>query len=392
MIGGNRVPMMLPSVSVPRSFFGIHAQDIQSISDPRTALFPEMGHGTFRILEPFYSAWSNIEPVSAAASDFSYITAMVDGLIAVGIKPIWCFRGTPAWARVGDETTPATTAAYHGWLARSAAAMSGKAIIYHLWNEMDSATFYKGTTSDAIDALTGAATIIKGVDPTATVWAPSVTANGNAWLNTVLASGALDDCDAVTFHGYAYPAAPEGMIPVISKFRSLAEYHDFSGLYMTEWGWTSFIASGQTETYPTLMSDAQAAAYMVRGFLIAAMYGVQGAHFFSIDGDKTGNAEFSCVKFVDDETQQVLQDPGTAVQYLISVIGGGTLYSMSHRGNLWRVYWTNGASSGAIYWSDDTTTTNVDLSAVASLKSVLGAALSPSVSYSVTSSPVYAFN
>jgi hypothetical protein len=140
-------------------------------------------------------AWNGIEP-SLNQYDWIKYDAMFESIQQAGLVAEATLVGIPDWAKPTGGAMIIDPSHYADWQTYIRAAVgrynihSGtvtKAVsIWEIWNEPYQDTVWQGSAADMVTTLNLAYSTIKGIDPQAQVWSPSV---GNAAILTGLAYG-----------------------------------------------------------------------------------------------------------------------------------------------------------------------------------------------------------
>ncbi len=166
----------LKGTVVNDSLFGLHVKDAQN------GVWPNIDFGSIRLWDNA-TAWANIETSKGVfnwtALDNSVANANKNGMTDI----LMVLSGTPAWATSQRNPTalpapdasgvPANMADWDNWVRAVATRYKGKIKIYQPWNEANLSTFFTGTPAQLADLTKRAYDIIKGIDPSATIVAPS---------------------------------------------------------------------------------------------------------------------------------------------------------------------------------------------------------------------------
>jgi hypothetical protein len=168
----------LTGTTVQRSLFGMHVFNLQD------GVFPTIAIGSVRLWDN-QTTWSSIE---TAQDQFNW--AKLDGAVATaqrnGVNDIlMVLAGTPAWATdnpaaggaagvlPGAAGMPKNLADWDDWVRQVATRYKGRITSYQPWNEANLTTFSTGTPKQMADLTKHAYDIIKSIDPSAKVVAPS---------------------------------------------------------------------------------------------------------------------------------------------------------------------------------------------------------------------------
>ncbi len=166
----------LKGTVIKDSLFGLHVKDAQN------GVWPNIEFGSIRLWDNA-TAWANIETSKGVfnwtALDNSVANANKNGMTDI----LMVLSGTPAWATSQRNPTalpapdasgvPSNMADWDNWVRAVATRYKGKIKIYQPWNEANLSTFFTGTPAQLADLTKRAYDIIKGIDPSATIVAPS---------------------------------------------------------------------------------------------------------------------------------------------------------------------------------------------------------------------------
>ena len=288
-------PLPVPTVPVPREFFGVHLID-QKIWP--TVSIGALGKGTL-------TSWTYIER-SRGIYDWSNLDAWVDLAKQHGIDYFFSFDGFPRWA---TSDAGSCQAAYVPGTYFCAALPSDLTIVdefitalvaryrqrikyYELMNEPYVVGRYwwgRGMrVADLVTFAKRAIRIIRSVDPQARIIAPSMTAEeGNArYAERYYAEGGPTDVDIISLHAYATPNFPEQITSGGAELGPLLSVIDKNGLrdkplWDTEGAW-----SGVTDQdFPN--ADQQA-AFLARYYLLHWSEGLTRLYWYAWDNSRWG--------------------------------------------------------------------------------------------------------
>ena len=166
----------LKGTVIDDSLFGLHVKDAQD------GVWPNIKFGSIRLWDNGTS-WTNIE-TSRGVFNWTALDNSVANANKKGMSDIlMVLSGTPAWATSQRNPAalpapdasgvPANMADWDNWVRAVATRYKGKIKIYQPWNEANLSTFYTGTPAQMADMTKRAYDIIKSIDPTATIVAPS---------------------------------------------------------------------------------------------------------------------------------------------------------------------------------------------------------------------------
>jgi len=166
----------LKGTVIDDSLFGLHVKDAQD------GVWPNIKFGSIRLWDNGTS-WTNIE-TSRGVFNWTALDNSVANANKKGMSDIlMVLSGTPAWATSQRNPAalpapdasgvPANMADWDNWVRAVATRYKGKIKIYQPWNEANLSTFYTGSPAQMADMTKRAYDIIKSIDPTATIVAPS---------------------------------------------------------------------------------------------------------------------------------------------------------------------------------------------------------------------------
>jgi len=177
----NLIPIKNPSKNLENtviddSLFGLHVKDEQ------LGVWPTIKFGSLRLWDNGTS-WANIE-TSRGVFDWTNLDNAVATANKNGLSDIlMVLSGTPAWATnqrnplalpAPDASgVPANMADWDNWVRAVATRYKGQIKIYQPWNEANLTTFFTGTPAQMADMTKRAYDIVKSIDPSATIVAPS---------------------------------------------------------------------------------------------------------------------------------------------------------------------------------------------------------------------------
>jgi len=170
------VPQTPKGTVIKDSLFGMHVYNAE------VGEWPTIGFGSLRLWDN-KTSWANIERTQGVF-DWTALDTAVATSKAKGVNDIlMVLAGTPAWAtddpsptalpQPGAAGMPRELAWWDTWVTQVVTRYKGKITSYQPWNEANLATFSTGSAQDMADLTKRAYDIIKRIDPSATVVAPS---------------------------------------------------------------------------------------------------------------------------------------------------------------------------------------------------------------------------
>jgi hypothetical protein len=149
-------------------------------------------------------------------------------------------------------------------------------MIYELWNEPNT-IYFSGTVHDMVIITNHEHDIIRRIDPTAIIIAPS---GGAAYMDRFFAAGGTRDVDVVSYH--EYNSTPEDVIGTINSLRWVLAKYGLADkpLWDTEGGWGPIpYVNGTVEDYP---------GYIARRYLIEWSLGTDRFYWYAWNNDRFG--------------------------------------------------------------------------------------------------------
>ena len=186
--------------------------------------------------------WSAIERVKGRY-DFAAYDALLAGLTAHHIKPLFIFDYGNDLYQTGAPRSPEARAAFARFAAASVTHFKGKPILWEIWNEPNG-SFWKPQANAAEYGRLALQTAqaIKEADPNATVLAPGTSGIPLDFLESVFQKGLLRYSDAVSLHPYRgdRPESAAADYPAVRRLiRQYAPPGKAIPLVSSEWGYTS---------------------------------------------------------------------------------------------------------------------------------------------------------
>jgi hypothetical protein len=160
---------------------------------------------------------------------------------------------------------PNSVAAFAKWAGAAARRFSGRNIIWEIWNEPNIHFWQpKPDVQQYITLARATATAIREADARATVVGPAISGFDPPFMETILASGALEYLDAVTVHPYRdYKKPPESAAADYAKLRELIERHAPAAkknkipILSGEWGYATHTKGLPLETQAAFAARQQ---------------------------------------------------------------------------------------------------------------------------------------
>ena len=268
--------------------------------------------------------WAALEP-SNGTYNWTPMDNLVSAAKAAGVNTImYTFFETPQWASsnstqacsatqnagvYGCAAPPKNINDWDAFVTAVATRYKGEIQYYELWNEPNVSTEFSGTVQQMVTMAQSAYSIIKSIDPAATVLSPGVAVGGiepyspgcpssQCWLAEYLQDGGGQYADGVAFHGKTClsdqslcvqegiacssteieACAGTGLMAQVNDVRSLMAAYGLSGkpLVDTEGGYSDEV--GQKSLWGSV---DQQTAFVSRFFIVQASQGLEVAVYFS---------------------------------------------------------------------------------------------------------------
>lgn len=278
----------LPAVidtPIPRSYFGIHVKH-------ETQTWPtDIDFGGWRIIDNSV-LWRELEPerkkwVFYHLNDLAGVAEKhhVSVLYTLGFTPKWASARPNEQLQQGGAAEPKDMQDWRDYVQAVATQYKGRIHDWEIWNEANDRAFYSGSTEQLIKLAQAAYEILKQVDPSNTVIAPSVTygMQGTSWLDAYLRAGGGKYADVIAYH--LYVSRPEDELPLIQKIRSImaADGVGNKPLWNTETGWFIQNKAGDVPAAKGPISPSEAGAYAIRSYALAWNAGVSRYYWYTWD-------------------------------------------------------------------------------------------------------------
>lgn len=285
------VPVPAP---VPASFFGMH------MNMGRRADFgwPSIPFGSWRLIHPS-TVWSGLEPSSGQWRWETLDRAVADAeqrgvepFLTLGFTPDWAARkkaGAPVPKEGHAAFPPRDPAEWRRYVKAVAERYRGRVRWFELWNEphfseTDRVDYGFGMADMVVLARVAHETL-REVDPDNRLvsFSPPGAERGIRRLELFFERGGGAHVDAIGFHFYTTPPAPEAVATLATRLRAVANQHGLAGkpIWNTEAGYLTedpehAIAAGpinrQGDRY---LTQAEAAAFVPRTLLMALHAGIE---------------------------------------------------------------------------------------------------------------------
>lgn len=199
----------------------------------------------------------------------------------LGYSALWA-SSAPSGASSPGFYPPKSTADFAAYARAVVRRYKDRVHTWEVWNEQNSATFWKGGVSAAGYAALLKATYaaIKAEDPGATVVFGGTVGFDRAFMDGIVAAGAWSSFDALAIHTYV-AGQPETSMVVswLDNARAYVAAKGTKPLWLTEFGWSTYTGSG---TGYIGVSETRQAEYTARTYLHAAEVGVRGVFVYNL--------------------------------------------------------------------------------------------------------------
>lgn len=286
------------SRTITSSFFGLH------VANASTGVPRDIDYAWVRCHDTYGGTrWHTINP-SNGTFVYTNPDAFIDAFAAAGKEIVFLLGFTPDWASASTPNTgkydngttaratnqpPSNTAFWDAFCSAMATRYANRGVKYwEIWNEVNYTSYWSGTAAQLATLVRRASQVIKGIDATAKILAPTIQepetgGSGIAYLNSWMAAsdGAAgtgkDWMDFCSIHMY----------PPKYNFSVHAQQYDNTRAALDAAGKTS-TAIWNTET-GVLQGDgiqpAVKAKWLKRSLALAAAKGVQRFAWYAYDND-----------------------------------------------------------------------------------------------------------
>jgi hypothetical protein len=277
-----------PSDPIPQTYFGLHIHRATT-----TTTWPSVPFGSWRLwaagvnwlkLQPDRGAWqlATLDRCIELAEEHH-----VAVMLTLGRTPQWASArpdeaaGSPRNPAPGGAAPPKNHSDWQNYARALATRYKGRIEAYEIWNEPNLANFYSGSPEQMITLAREAYVIIKEVDPTALVVAPSaVGPTGAAWLDKYFQLGGGNYADVIAYHFYMGSADPESMLERIREVQRVLAIHNINKpLWDTENGCCFPVPK-------SFKSEQEKSAYVARAYILDWAAGVLRFYWYSWDNQE----------------------------------------------------------------------------------------------------------
>lgn len=295
-------------------------------------------------------AWPQLEP-ARGRWEFALLDRYVRLVAQKHVEILLTLGLTPAWASArpnetsayqpGNAAEPRDLEEWENYVRVVATRYKGVIHSYEVWNEPNIRGTFSGSEDKMLELSQIAYKVLKSIDPTITVVSPSATTgSGLRWLEYFLKSGGCRYIDVVGYHFYVTPGPPEAMVPLIRQVEHIARSHSCGDkpLWNTESGWTS---------PKQFSSDAEAASYVMRTYLLNWVMGVERCYWYAWDNHNWSTLDLTS------RTDGRITSAGVAYDIVHKWMQDAVLSSCSRQhSGLWICEVRREGSTNEILWSD----------------------------------------
>ena len=275
-----------PRNPVTATFFGMHNHEPLN-ANRRISI----DVGTYRLWDADVN-WPNLEPRRGQWT-WTRLDSIINLAEQRGWQVIVPLAFSPRWAsarpnedafndpaRIGWSAEPADIADWRDYVRAVVSRYAGRVHIYEVWNEPNNRNFYTGSIAALIQLQREAYTIVKEIDPNATVVSPAVAHNagtGLTYFDRLLSQGIAPYIDVVAYHFYIDADPPESLPDVISTVQRMMTQRGVGSkpLWNTEASWAA--------DHITFPSEEIQAAWLARAYLLNWAAGVGQLDWYSWD-------------------------------------------------------------------------------------------------------------
>lgn len=336
-----------PDHPITAEYFGMHIHHAASGTP-----WPAVRFASWRLWDSGV-AWPQVEP-EPDKWDFTLLDRYVQIAAEHDVEIVLTLGLTPTWASArpwepsaygrGNAAEPSRLADWEDYVRIVATRYKGAIRSYEIWNEPNIRANFSGSPEEMLQLSRTAYEVMKRVDPRITVVSPSATTSaGVAWLNEFLAQGGCKYSDVIGYHFYVTPDLPEAMISLIKKVKGLLHSRGCENkpLWNTESGWAK---------PKHFSSDAEAAGYLMRTYLVNWLMGVERCYWYSWDNHNWSTLELTT------RDGNHMTTVGAAYGVIRVWMVGAVLRSCSlQTPGVWTCSFDQGPAKSWIVWSENGT-------------------------------------
>lgn len=284
--------------SIPDTMFGLHVNRLGAHNS-----WPQTGQKIIR-LHDTGTHWCNLE-TAPGVWDFSRLDYYVQYATNNNLLPnlIYNMGQTPVHASgnpgvggfyctgYGSSAPPADMEAWRTYVTKVGQRYQGKIRYWEIWNEWDIPGNYSGDVANMVEMTRIAKEVLKGIDPTNVIVAPSVTARlGTQFVDRFLQAGGGAHVDIMNIHLYE-PGPIEEIASAVSNIRTIMAANSVGSkpLWDTEGGFgCDPVAQPGCVSAGTVGANELAAP--LRNFLVLWAKGVSNMNYYHWEGGSATGA------------------------------------------------------------------------------------------------------
>jgi len=335
-----------PPGAVEAAFFGMHIHRAAA-----GTAWPAVTFSEWRLWDAGVT-WPQLE-TEPGKWDFelldTYVTLAtehkVDLLLTLGLTPAWASArpDEPSAYGRGNAAQPRRIADWEEYVRVVATRYRGRIHEYEIWNEPNVKGTFTGSADEMAQLSRAAYRVLKSVDPTITVISPAATAEqGVGWLDDFLRHGGCESADVIGYHFYVTPQPPEAVPALVRSVRRVLHRRgcDRKPLWNTESGWAE---------PKRFSSDEEAAAYLMRSYLLNWLLGVQRCYWYAWDNHNWSTLDLTA-------RSGEMTDAGGSYDVIRQWMLGATLYRCNRNPTgLWTCRLDRASTTTMVLWSENRT-------------------------------------
>ena len=221
--------------------------------------------------------WDAIE-AQPGVFDFSGYDAFVNSALSNGIDVLAILDYDVPWihsdGQLHNYIPPDRMQDWLNYVAKVVERYAGKVKAYEIWNEPNG-PFWTGSINEFTSLTRQTAEVIRLHDPSALIVGGAFFRTPNDWARTMIAGGAFQQVDAISFHPYASTAENASQISIdfMAYVRSLGFMGEF---WITEVGFTS------EGIYPWTLSQDQYPAQLIKTITLLSISGAEKLVWYTL--------------------------------------------------------------------------------------------------------------
>lgn len=388
-----------PARPVTRNSFGLHIVGVTGWdqADKKPTPVHTFGCKSVRIWDTG-ATWRLIQR-NIASTDWSVLDSEISIWEKYFDDILFCFGQAPDWASgivqgrgSYNSVPPQDDGAIRNFLR---ALLTRYPVIsaVQIWNEPNFPKYFSGTVDQLAHISGVVANTVREFHPKVKVIAASPQPYADhgdyfgRYLDAMMKLRVGDMMDVLSYHTYVQPGEPELMGPMIDALNAMAQCRGFhQPIWSTEFGWGTFrdLETGDVSKN-TMMNPVQAAAYILRGFLMSLGHGIERQYFYAVD------KSFSALRLISFNKNSVTM-AGVALNNLVDLLSGGQIgRPVQYPDYYEQIFIDAEGRSGRIVWTRDGGGTRLALPAGALARNFWGRTLEvgPDAKVGIGPVPIY---